>query len=185
MSVLIQLFSLWIALFGLAGCVRLEDFYPFGAAAGDQELARADDGFSAPLQLKERFPYYDREESKLYVSSSLFLPLSLFSTVLYLSKNCACIEGLRMHGVNIIGCVCMQLARRADCKLQFILYTEATFKLHAHTVGWKVAMWQAVVDEATAKLALIGISEASGMSTNRDAKNLLIHICQLKIKLQP
>ena len=75
----------------------------------------------------------------------------------------------------------MQLARGADCKLQFILYTEATFKLHAHTVGWKIVMWQAAVDEATAKLVLIGISEASGMSTNRDTKNLLIHICQLKI----
>ena len=73
MPVFVQLFGLCIALFDLAGCVRLEtEFYPFGAAAGDQELARADDGYSAPLQLEKQFPYYDKEESILYVSSRLF-----------------------------------------------------------------------------------------------------------------
>ena len=78
MPALAQFFTLCIALFvNLAGCVRREEFYPFGAAAGDQELAREDDGFSTPLRLEERFPYYDREESTLYVSSSLFPPLSL------------------------------------------------------------------------------------------------------------
>ena len=112
MPVLIQLFGLCFALFGLAGCVRLEDFYPFGAAAGDQELARADDGFSAPLRLKERFPYYDREESIIYVSSSYFLlsprlfycPLPQQELCMRLVKVCACT-------VSIIGCVRMQLAR--------------------------------------------------------------------------
>jgi hypothetical protein len=94
MPVLVQLFVSCIALFGLAGCVRLEtDFYPFGAAAGDQELARADDGVSAPLQLEKRFPYYDREERILYVSSSLF-PCSstVLSGIVHAIKL-----GLRMH----------------------------------------------------------------------------------------
>ena len=72
MPVFVQLFGLCIALFGLAGCVRETEFYPFGVAAGDQELARADDESSAPLLLEKQFPYYDREESILYVSSRFY-----------------------------------------------------------------------------------------------------------------
>lgn len=137
MPVLVQLFSSYIALLGLAGCVRLEDFYPFGAAAGDQELARADDGFSAPpLLLEKQFPYYDREESILYVSSSLFPSLShpLFYRPGSSRYDNACIQGLRMHvRYQLLDMsACTELARRADCKLQFILYTEATFKLRTH-----------------------------------------------------
>lgn len=52
----------------LAGCIQLEDFYSFGAAAGDSELDRGDDEHSEPLQLSRAFPYYDQQESQLYVS---------------------------------------------------------------------------------------------------------------------
>ena len=84
MIILVQLTSLCTALFGLAGCVQLEKFYPFGTAAGDQELARADDGVSEPLLLEKQFPYYDREERDLYVSNSVFplFPSFLLSSTL-------------------------------------------------------------------------------------------------------
>ena len=104
MPVFVQLFGLCIALFGLSGCVRETEFYPFGTAAGDQELARADDGNSTRQLLEKQFPYYDRDESILYVSSRLFpcscliLQSSAFKVgLLVYNRSSSIIYGLRMH----------------------------------------------------------------------------------------
>lgn len=67
------LFAAVVCLSAFGDCVLLDDFYPFGKSVGDEEMLRGDDRFSSPLQLEMPFPYYDREESILYVSRCLFL----------------------------------------------------------------------------------------------------------------
>ena len=57
-----------VALFASAECIRLDDFYPYGESAGDRELERGDDQFHGPLQLRNSFPYFNKEERNLYVS---------------------------------------------------------------------------------------------------------------------
>ena len=72
-----------IGLSTFARCIQLEDFYPFGSAAGDRELGREDDGFSdPPLHLQRPFPYYDRDENTLYVSEVL-----QFTRTVHFSRN--------------------------------------------------------------------------------------------------
>lgn len=65
---------LWICLVShliiLASCVKLQDFYPFGQANGDDELpAHGDDTASAVVDLSGSFMLYDKRYRRLSVSS--------------------------------------------------------------------------------------------------------------------
>lgn len=130
MPAFVQLFGLCIALFGLSGCVRETEFYPFGTAAGDQELARDDDGNSMQLLLEKQFPYYDRDESILYVSSRLF--------------PCSCL---------ILQSSAFKVGLLVDNRSSSIIYGFA----HARTVGrvdyWMRAHPQSLQDEPTVQTA--------------------------------
>lgn len=102
MAVLTQLKLICVTVIGfsaLAGCIQLEEFYPFGEAAGDQELARGDDGFSDPLQLEKRFPYYDQEESTLYVSGFTTYNIDTRAASV-LGMNIFLTFGCRMHKLD-------------------------------------------------------------------------------------
>lgn len=115
-KLLIQFVSLCSILFGLSECIRLEQFYPFGTAAGDAELDRADDGSFGPLRLEEAFPYFDGNERNLYVSREVGLaPLTLYSarstpSIKFLCvARTVCKEGV---GSNVRVCLRAECARR-------------------------------------------------------------------------
>ena len=48
--------------------IPLDDFYPFGLAAGDTALPRTDDESSDPITLNREFPFYGRRQDVVVVS---------------------------------------------------------------------------------------------------------------------
>ena len=48
--------------------IPLDDFYPFGLAAGDTALLSTDDESSEPITLNREFPFYGRRQDVVVVS---------------------------------------------------------------------------------------------------------------------
>ena len=71
------LFAAVFSFSAFGDCVLLDDFYPFGESAEDDEMTLGDNLSSDPLQLGVPFPYYGREESILHVSRSCLLLIIL------------------------------------------------------------------------------------------------------------
>ena len=49
--------------------IPLEDFYPFGNGARDQEVFPNDDGSSLPIRLTVSFPFFDVDRDTVFVSA--------------------------------------------------------------------------------------------------------------------
>ena len=57
----------------LTACVTaipLNEFYPFGAGAGDSSVPRIDDGSSPPVSLPQKFFFFRKSFDTIYVSSN-------------------------------------------------------------------------------------------------------------------
>ena len=51
------------------GCIPLEDFYPFGADAGDSLIPRTDEGSSGEITLNRVYPFFGVDHFSLFVST--------------------------------------------------------------------------------------------------------------------
>ena len=58
-----------IAICSLVVGIPLEDFYPFGNGARDQEVFPNDDGSSLPIRLTVSFPFFDVDRDTVFVSA--------------------------------------------------------------------------------------------------------------------
>ena len=75
-AIIASLFLLLIAGPRSVSSVPLDSFYPYGTAAGDNTLARNDDGSSPQIRISTPFNFFARSPTSLYVRllCSLWLP---------------------------------------------------------------------------------------------------------------
>ena len=50
-----------------AGCISMDDLFPFGDIAEDTRLRSSDDGVSSAIQLLTDFPFYDANQRRIFV----------------------------------------------------------------------------------------------------------------------
>ena len=67
-----------ILFFGSFSAIPESDFYPFGLASGDTELAANDDGSTPEVTVSTLFPFFSRQHGSLWVISNCFIFLSLY-----------------------------------------------------------------------------------------------------------
>ncbi|XP_069105864.1 protein mesh-like [Argopecten irradians] len=54
----------------LSASIPLEDFYPYGAAQGDTDFPKNDDGSSPVVTISTKFPFFNSQHDSLYVNTN-------------------------------------------------------------------------------------------------------------------